>query len=162
MRREEVLEALIETGLVKEENYQCYLKALGWIDKCQLQNEAAHHKATYRHSARAWPFANKKEGYAVSDCTGEALKAVLYSQKRLVSDQRLFDVVDNLLSFRDRDGRSPTYEPSRGSSLLEYINSSDTFGEIDYGIIAEHYPKCTWPRGHSKAIIPIGEMELKR
>lgn len=43
-----------------------------------------HHDSAYRHTTKgAWPFSTKEQGYTVSDCTAEALKAVIYAQEEL-------------------------------------------------------------------------------
>lgn len=78
-------QALIETGLGQEEEFRdSVTRILGWLDKCQIRENPKHHASAYRHATKgAWPFSTKTQGYTVSDCTGEGLKAVLYLQEHV-------------------------------------------------------------------------------
>jgi lanosterol synthase len=110
--------------------------------------------ACYRHPRRgAWGFSNRIQGYTVSDCTAEALKSILMLQSmshpdddqvklfpQLVSEQRLKWAVDILLTMSNRDGSCSSYEPSRGSTKLEYLNAAEVFGRI---MVEYPYPECT-------------------
>ena len=75
-------QALVETGLAEEEeNHASMIGALGWLEQCQIRENPKHFESAYRHTTKgAWPFSTKEQGYTVSDCTGEGLKAVLYIQ----------------------------------------------------------------------------------
>jgi len=59
---------------------------------------------------------------------------------RLISDSRLFDAVNVILSFQNTDGGWATYENTRGSPHLELLNPSDVFGAI---MIDYSYTECT-------------------
>ena len=48
----------------------------------------------------------------------------------LVSDDRLFDAVDTLLTMQNRDGGIASYELVRGPSWLESLNPAEVFGEF--------------------------------
>lgn len=78
-------QALVESGLAdQEENRDSMLAALGWLDQCQIREDPKHFESAYRHTSKgAWPFSTKEQGYTVSDCTGEGLKAVLYLQRHV-------------------------------------------------------------------------------
>jgi lanosterol synthase len=80
-----ITQALVETGLAKEEaNKESLSRALGWLDICQIRENPKHYETSYRHTTKgAWPFSTKEQGYTVSDCTGEGLKAVLYLQNQV-------------------------------------------------------------------------------
>jgi lanosterol synthase len=77
-----VIQALVESGLGGEPAYrESLIKALEWLDDCQIKENPKHFETSYRHCTKgAWPFSTKEQGYTVSDCTGEGLKAVLYLQ----------------------------------------------------------------------------------
>lgn len=77
-----ITQALVETGLASEpENHDSLVKALEWLDVCQIKDHPRHFEVSYRHPTKgAWPFSTRTQGYTVSDCTGEGLKAVLYIQ----------------------------------------------------------------------------------
>ena len=46
----------------------------------------------------------------------------------MVSDNRLFDAVDTLLTMQNRDGGFASYELVRGPSWLELLNPAEVFG----------------------------------
>lgn len=77
-----IAQAMVESGLgEEEENRECLVNALRWLERNQIRENPRHFSATYRHATKgAWPFSTKTQGYTVSDCTGEGLKAVLYIQ----------------------------------------------------------------------------------
>lgn len=49
----------------------------------------------------------------------------------LVSDDRLFDAVDTLLTMQNPDGGFASYELVRGPSWLELLNPAEVFGEFN-------------------------------
>lgn len=80
-----ISQALVESGLAEEEeNKDTCIKALKWLDNTQIQDNPPHYEHAYRQATKgAWPFSTKEQGYTVSDCVGEGLKAVIYLQKHL-------------------------------------------------------------------------------
>ncbi|KAF7294505.1 Terpene cyclase/mutase family member [Mycena kentingensis (nom. inval.)] len=143
-----ITQALVETGLADlPENKDSLLKALEWLDDAQIRDHPLHYESSYRHGTKgAWGFSTKEQGYTVSDCVGEGLKAVLYLQNhlsftpQLVSERRIFDAVDLLLTMQNSDGGFASYEPIRGPSWLEMLNPAEVFGDI---MIEHNYPECT-------------------
>ncbi|KAN0113930.1 Terpenoid cyclases/protein prenyltransferase alpha-alpha toroid [Russula decolorans] len=143
-----IAQSLAETGLGNDEDNQpSVIKALQWLDRCQIQENARHFGVMNRHRSKgAWPFSTREQGYNISDCTGEGLKAVLLLQTRLeftpklVNDDRLFDAVDTLLTMQNPDGGFASYELVRGPSWVELLNPSEVFGKI---MIEYEYPECT-------------------
>ncbi|KAI6015989.1 terpenoid cyclases/protein prenyltransferase alpha-alpha toroid [Pisolithus microcarpus] len=143
-----ISQALVETGLANDdENKESLRKALEWLDVCQIRDNPKHYETAYRHRTKgAWPFSTKEQGYTVSDCTGEGLKSVLYIQnnvkgvEKLISDDRLCDAVDTMLSMQNEDGGFASYELIRGPQWLEWLNPAEVFGDI---MIEFCYPECT-------------------
>lgn len=80
-----IASAMADTGLAKErENVECMTKLYRWLDGCQMTANPVHFEHSHRHPTKgAWPFSTKEQGYTVSDCTGEGLKAVLYMEEQL-------------------------------------------------------------------------------
>ena len=78
-------QALVETGLGLEAEFrESAVRVLRWLDGCQIRENPKHWRTAYRHQTKgAWPFSTKTQGYTVSDCTGEGLKAVLYIQEHV-------------------------------------------------------------------------------
>ncbi|KAK2465673.1 hypothetical protein APHAL10511_002217 [Amanita phalloides] len=143
-----IAQALVETGLAEqEENKAGLIRALEWLDESQMRENPKHFEVLYRHATKgAWGFSTKEQGYAVSDCTGEGLKAVMYLQyhlsytPKLVSDQRMYDAVDLMLSLQNKCGGFASYELIRGPKWLETLNPAEVFGNI---MIEYTYPECT-------------------
>ncbi|KAJ7623474.1 terpenoid cyclases/protein prenyltransferase alpha-alpha toroid [Roridomyces roridus] len=143
-----ITQALVETGLAElPENRESLIKALEWLEDSQVLDNPKHYKTSYRHATKgAWGFSTKEQGYTVSDCTAEGLKAVLYLQKdlsftpKLISDRRIFDAVDLLLTLQNPSGGFASYEPIRGPRWLELLNPAEVFGDI---MIEYCYPECT-------------------
>ncbi|KAJ7224460.1 terpenoid cyclases/protein prenyltransferase alpha-alpha toroid [Mycena pura] len=143
-----ITQALVETGLAElPENKESLIKALEWLEDAQMLDNPKHYQTAYRHGTKgAWGFSTKEQGYIVSDCTGEGLKAVLYLQKdlsftpKLVSDQRIYDAVDILLTLQNPNGGFASYELVRGPKWLELLNPAEVFGNI---MIEYCYPECT-------------------
>ena len=80
-----ITQSLVETGLANDDdNKASVIKALQWIDRCQIRENPKHYEVMHRHRTKgAWPFSSKIQGYNCSDCTAEGLKSVLYLQTRL-------------------------------------------------------------------------------
>ncbi|KAL2376740.1 Lanosterol synthase erg7A [Blastomyces dermatitidis] len=122
------------------------LKALEFLEDHQMTENVPQQERCYRHRTKgAWPFSTKTQGYTVSDCTAEGLRAALQLQKvhgfpALISDDRLQDAVDTLISMQNKTGGFTEYENTRGSPYLEWLNAAEVFGGI---MIGYDYPECT-------------------
>lgn len=136
-----ISQALVETGLGSlPQNQDSTHKLLKWLDDCQIRENPKYYEEAYRHATKgAWPFSTKEQGYTVSDCAAEGMKAVLLLQSlpfvflskagievvaderlvtsdspQLVSYERLCDCVDVILSLQNPTGgfASCTYQIS--------------------------------------------------
>ncbi|MBW2262549.1 MAG: terpene cyclase/mutase family protein [Deltaproteobacteria bacterium] len=119
-------------------------RAHGFIEANQVLDDVPDHERYYRHRSRGgWPFSNRPHGWPISDCTGEGLKAALALQDRVeepIAYERLRDAVELILSLQNPTGGWATYELTRGSRILEKLNSSALFS----GIMVDYdYPECT-------------------
>lgn len=78
-----IAQALVDSGLIEDAgNKAACAKVLHWLDECQIRENPKHHRSAYRFATKgAWPFSTKEQGYTVSDCTAEGLKAVIMLQK---------------------------------------------------------------------------------
>lgn len=108
----------------------------------------------YRHVSKGgWPFSTSAHGWPISDCTGEGLKGVcvllkspmiLQSIKRgevlNISESRLQDAVNVILTLQNEDGGWATYENNRGFGWYEQLNPSEVFGDI---MIDYSYAECS-------------------
>ncbi|KAG2011451.1 lanosterol synthase [Coprinopsis cinerea AmutBmut pab1-1] len=143
-----IVQALVDTGLANEGKgmyRDSLVKALEWLDRGQMRDNPKYYECAYRHRTKgAWGFSTAEQGYTVSDCTAEGLKAVLYLQNQLqltlIPEDRLRDAVDTLLTMQNPDGGFASYELIRAGSWSEYLNPAEVFGNI---MVEYNYPECT-------------------
>ncbi|KAG9129434.1 hypothetical protein Leryth_023970 [Lithospermum erythrorhizon] len=132
------VQAMISTNLI-EEYGPVLKKSHEFIKKSQvLQDCPGNLDIWYRHISKgAWAFSTADHGWPISDCSAEALKAVL-SLSTLPSElvgnpldaKRVYDAVNVILSLQNDGGGFATYELTRSYSWLEIINPAETFGDI--------------------------------
>ncbi len=139
--------AVVEAGMATDPKWKPMLvKALEFLDDHQIQEEIRDLDVCYRQRRKgAWAFSNNIQGYTVSDCTSEGLKSVIQLQSiagfpKLVTVERMQDAVDTLLTMQNPSGGFASYEPTRGSEYLEYLNAAEVFGRI---MIEYDYPECS-------------------
>jgi lanosterol synthase len=143
-----LIQSVVEAGLAETAKWKPMLeKAAGYLEQQQIREEVPNIQACYRQSRKgAWPFSTKVQGYTVSDCTSEALKAILQLQNLhhypgMISEARIRDAIDVLLTMQNaHSGGFASYEPQRGSELLEWLNAAEVFGRI---MVEYDYPECT-------------------
>ncbi|KAI9595151.1 terpenoid cyclases/protein prenyltransferase alpha-alpha toroid [Syncephalis fuscata] len=141
-----IVQAVCESGLAeKEENRTMMKHAMAFIDDCQIKDNAPMGAMSYRHIRKgAWPFSTRHQGYTVSDCTAEGLKAVLclldlsYTEKT-ITHERLYDAVNVLLSMQNSDGGFASYELARGPKIIEHLNPA----EVSDIMIEYSYVECS-------------------
>ncbi|XP_021317414.1 achilleol B synthase isoform X3 [Sorghum bicolor] len=122
---------------------------------------------------QAWDTAFIVKGYCSTDLVHEfsptlrkahefikSLQALLMLSKissNLVGDpikeERLYDAVDCLLSFMNKDGTFSTYECKRTASLLEVLNPSETF----LNIVVDH-PSVECTSSATQALVMFREL----
>jgi squalene/oxidosqualene cyclase-like protein len=122
-------------------------RAYAYFDVCQVDEETPMREKWFRHVAKgAWPFSTKPHGWPISDCTSEALQAALRAVESQLLDreplapERLYDAVNVIIAFQNKDGGMATYENTRGPAFLEKLNPSEVFGDI---MIDYSYVECT-------------------
>ncbi|KAL8735763.1 MAG: hypothetical protein Q9166_000626 [cf. Caloplaca sp. 2 TL-2023] len=142
-----LVQAVVEAGLAEEPRWRPMLeKALHFLNDQQIREDCREQDVCYRQRRRgAWAFSTREQGYTVSDCTSEALKSVILLQRlpdfpKLVSDERIKDAIDTLLTMQNPSGGFASYEPIRGSQYMEYLNAAEVFSRI---MIEYDYPECT-------------------
>ncbi|SCU98282.1 LAFA_0G16820g1_1 [Lachancea sp. 'fantastica'] len=120
---------------------------------CRSQFDTECVPGSYRDKRiGGWPFSTKTQGYTVSDCTAEALKAVIMVKnspafqnvKDEISDERLAKAIDVLLGLQNTGsfeyGSFATYEKIRATTALEKLNPAEVFGNI---MVEFPYVECT-------------------
>lgn len=142
-----IVQAVVVAGFGDDPKWRPMLiKALEFIEDHQMLENVPNQEACYRFRTKgAWPFSTKTQGYTVSDCTAEGLRASVQLQNqlsfpKLISDRRLKDAVDTLLEMQNSTGGFTEYEPTRASPYVEMLNAAEVFGGI---MIGYDYPECT-------------------
>nr|CAB3470500.1 unnamed protein product [Digitaria exilis] len=101
-----IIQAYCETGLVPELG-PFLSRAYDFLKKSQILENHPNSENYYRHRSKgSWTLSTADNGWCVSDCTAEALQALLCVSKastNLVNEpmqvQHLYDAVDCLLSY---------------------------------------------------------------
>ncbi|UNI18563.1 Lanosterol synthase [Purpureocillium takamizusanense] len=142
-----LIQAVFEAGLQDDKNWRPMLeRALNYLERQQIRDNCKDQEKCYRQPRKGgWPFSNRDQGYGVSDCISEALKAIILLQNvggfnKVLSDQRIFDAVDTLLLYQNDNGALSSYEARRGGEYMEMLNAAEVFGRI---MIEYDYPECT-------------------
>lgn len=144
------VQALSESGMCSDFP-ESSKKIWRYLEATQIKTDERERHKYFRHISKGgWPFSTSAHGWPISDCTGEGLKGVLALRALsfIVGDgslppigaQRLFDAVNILLSYQNRDGGWATYENTRGFRWYECLNPSETFGDI---MIDYSYAECS-------------------
>lgn len=142
-----IAQAMVDSGLIEEHaNRAACSRVLDWLDDCQIRDNPKHYHEAYRFATKgAWPFSTKEQGYTVSDCSAEGMKATIMLQSdaglpERISMERLRDTVDLLLSMQNPSGGFASYETINAPLAIELINPAEVFGDI----MREYdYPECT-------------------
>jgi squalene/oxidosqualene cyclase-like protein len=145
-------QAIVE-GDFAQEFPDCAKNVYRYLDRCQIRENEDNKDRYFRHESKGgWPFSTAAHGWPISDCTSEGLKAVLaFHSPHLqwkfgtdslprITDERLFDAVNVILTLHNHDGGWATYENNRGYRWYEMMNPSEVFGDI---MIDYSYVECT-------------------
>ncbi|KAG6037956.1 hypothetical protein E4U41_004618 [Claviceps citrina] len=142
-----LIQGVFEAGLQNDKRWRPMLiRALEYLDRQQIRDDCVDQEKCYRQPRKGgWPFSNRDQGYGVSDCISEALKAIILLQKvggfpEVLQDQRIFDAVDTLLLYQNDNGALSSYEARRAGEYMETLNAAEVFGRI---MIEYDYPECT-------------------
>mmetsp|Transcript_16150 Transcript_16150/g.21370 ORF Transcript_16150/g.21370 Transcript_16150/m.21370 type:complete len:826 (+) Transcript_16150:32-2509(+) len=142
------IQGIVESGLAEEFPEMC-LKVYEYLDNTQIKTNEENREHWFRHiSLGGWPFSTAAHGWPISDCTSEGLKGILSLNSlqfikdsgKVLSDERMFQAANVLLSYQNHDGGWATYENNRGYGWYEYLNPSDVFGDI---MIDYSYVECS-------------------
>ncbi|PRQ05787.1 Squalene--hopene cyclase [Enhygromyxa salina] len=138
------LQALSE-GPELDETATLVERAGAWLSRAQIRADIPGGLAHFRSPARGgWGFADERHPWPVSDCTAEALEALLHASRRgfappLRTDLALAAVEFVLLRQND-DGGFGSYEARRGSMALRRFNPAEMYGNC---MLEYSYTECT-------------------
>ncbi|SGZ58976.1 CIC11C00000000975 [Sungouiella intermedia] len=144
---------LIVAGMAQHPKYHdLILRGYYFLRRSQFTEECEEGSFRDRRKG-AWPFSTKTQGYTVSDCTAEALKAIImvenddYLGKQIsdkIDEQNLRDAVDRILFIQNtgswEKGSFSAYEAIRSSPLLESLSPAEVFNQI---MVEYPYVECT-------------------
>lgn len=85
-------------------------------------------------------FAHREHGWPVSDCTAEALIALLEVGHPSVADEQLHAAARFILRCQNADGGFGSYEAQRGTSTLDWMNPAEMFLDC---VTERSYVECT-------------------
>ncbi|MCA9661595.1 MAG: hypothetical protein KC486_24860, partial [Myxococcales bacterium] len=115
-----------------------------WLPRAQLLRALADGAEHYRSPARGgWGFADEHHPWPVSDCTAEAIEALLRAHEEGfggLPPARLLDAVRFILHRQNPDGGFGSYEPRRGSMVLKGFNPAEIYGNC---MLEYSYTECT-------------------
>ncbi|RVX03648.1 Beta-Amyrin Synthase 1 [Vitis vinifera] len=120
-----------------------------FIKESQVKNNpSGDFKSMYCHISKgSWTFSDQDHGCQVSDCIAEGLKCCLLFSRMApeiagmkMEPERLFDVVNILLSLQSKNGGLAAWEPAGASEWLELLNPTEFFTDI---VIEHEYVECT-------------------
>ena len=141
--------ALLESPEAAVREGESLLRAYDFLRGAQLTEELPGLAEQDRDPARGgWCFSDGGHRWPVSDCTAEALCAVLKLHRtpgvrqptEPISEERIWWAAEFILSRQNADGGFGTYERRRGSSWLEAVNPSEMFGQC---MTELSYLECT-------------------
>ncbi|MCA9651914.1 MAG: hypothetical protein KC501_18510 [Myxococcales bacterium] len=123
-------------------------RACRWLPTAQIKEELVGGRRHYRELAYGgWGFANEDHPWPVSDCTAEALEALLRAEQRGFSDRagRLtlgskLAAIEFVLLRQNDDGGFGSYEARRGPMLLRRYNPAEIYGNC---MLEYSYTECT-------------------
>lgn len=142
------VQAMLESPTPVPGAAQSLAQAHEFLKRVQMTEDAPEYQAMWRDTAvGGWCFSNGEHRWPVSDCTAEALSALLglyehpdYAIPEPFSEERLQQAVRFILSRQNADGGFGTYERRRAGKLLEVINPSEMFGQC---MTELSYLECT-------------------
>ncbi|OQU79423.1 hypothetical protein SORBI_3008G142400 [Sorghum bicolor] len=130
-----IIQALLSADAANEYG-RTIERAMGYIKRAQVTtNPPGNPSDWFRHRSKgSWPLSTVDNGWASSDTSAEATKAMLLLSRvypKLVEnsdgDGWMFNAVDCLLSFMNKDGSVSTFECQRTYSWLEvYVEGLST------------------------------------
>jgi lanosterol synthase len=125
-------------------------RAYAYLRAVQQTEELPDYRRELRDPALGgWCFSDGQHRWPVSDCTAEALTAILTMHDVLgsqlasgerMAEERLLQAVNFILKRQNDDGGFGTYERRRGPRWLEALNPSEMYGNC---MVEGSYLECT-------------------
>src|SRR5262249_26727743 len=143
------MQALLAEGGSSVDARRTLAAAYAYLRDTQLSEELDGRAFLARDSILGgWCFSDGAHRWPVSDCTAEAVSAILAAHTRpdllegvrRIGPERLKNAVEFILERQNGDGGFATYERRRGPAWLESFNPSEMFGNC---MTEGSYVECT-------------------
>lgn len=123
-------------------------EACHWLPTAQLREDIIGGARHYRAPAYGgWGFANEDHPWPVSDCTAEAVEALMRAEAAGISDRRgrlqlsnKLAAIEFILLRQNEDGGFGSYESRRGTLKLRDYNPAEIYGNC---MLEYSYTECT-------------------
>jgi lanosterol synthase len=116
-------------------------KGASFLATQQVERAEFDYRRVYRiDPSGGWCFSEVGHGWPVSDCTAEAMLALLYARPRGVEREQAARAVRFILRCQNRDGGFGSYEPRKTRWSLEWMNPAEMFGKC---MTERSYVECT-------------------
>ncbi|WPK25266.1 hypothetical protein PUMCH_002577 [Australozyma saopauloensis] len=146
---------LIMAGLETDPKFHdMIMRGYHFLRRSQFTDECVD--GSFRDKRKgAWPFSTKTQGYTVSDCTAEAMKAILMIENNdslgkyipmedRIARKDLEDAVERILFIQNTGsfefGSFSSYEQIRATPALECLSPAEVFNNI---MVEYPYVECT-------------------
>ena len=107
----------------------------------QIERASFDYRAAHRiDPSGGWCFSEVGHGWPVSDCTAEALLALLHTRPECLGREGAARACRFILRCQNSDGGFGSYEPSKTFFPLEWMNPSEMFGSC---MVERSYVECT-------------------
>jgi lanosterol synthase len=161
--------ALLESPEIAGCSADALRRAYAFLRDTQVTAEIEGYREQGRDPAiGGWCFSDGAHRWPVSDCTAEALCAVLAMQRvagdaipasERISDDRIAQAAEFILYRQNADGGFGTYERRRASSWLENVNPSEMYGQC---MTERSYIECTASSISALAELRASQPEMLR
>jgi lanosterol synthase len=112
-----------------------------FLDSQQIRESFTGYEEAFRLDPKGgWCFASVWHGWPVSDCTAEALEALIEAPTSALDRDNACDAVHFILRCQNPDGGFGSYEARRTRLNLELLNPAEMFGD---SMTEYSYVECT-------------------
>ncbi|KAG2271265.1 hypothetical protein Bca52824_065820 [Brassica carinata] len=125
------------------------IKGYDFLKKSQVtENPPGDHLKTFRHITKGgWNFPDKDQGLPDSDCTAESLECCLMFEtmpQEFIGEKmdvkRLYDAVNLILHFQNKNGGVTAWEPAPGKTWLEWFSPVEFMKDA---VVEHEFVECT-------------------
>ncbi|RYP85128.1 hypothetical protein DL769_001032 [Monosporascus sp. CRB-8-3] len=151
-----VVQAMAAAGAAEQSKHQpTLLRAHAFLEDHQLRENVSEQEKCYRqHRRGGWPWSTRWQGYVISECTAEGLRAILDLQEghrldvnasseaksKIIPPDRLQDSVDCLLNLQNDTGGFGIWDKRQGSHKLAWLEMGEFAGK---SMVTLDFVECT-------------------